>query len=66
MKPTEPRDIRRLFAEGTEIDAALRRAVVAAIERHRREGRPIAVWKDGRATTIPATDPPLPPLPKAG
>ena len=61
MEPAEPPDIRRLFLEGTVIDEALKRAVAAAIERHRLEGRSIAVWQNGRAVMIPPAE-----FPKAG
>jgi hypothetical protein len=34
---------------------ALREAVAQAVEEHRRRGIPLAVWRDGRAVSIPAT-----------
>ncbi len=33
---------------------ALREAVAQAVEEHRRRGVPVAVWRDGRAVSIPA------------
>ena len=33
---------------------ALREAVAQAVEEHRRRGIPLAVWRDGRAVSIPA------------
>jgi hypothetical protein len=34
---------------------ALREAVAGAVEEHRRRGIPLAVWRDGRAVSIPPT-----------
>ena len=33
--------------------AALRDAVARVIEEHRRDGQPLAVWKDGKVVLIP-------------
>ncbi|HRY50776.1 MAG TPA: hypothetical protein P5186_22220 [Candidatus Paceibacterota bacterium] len=35
---------------------ALTDAVAKAVEEHRRRGIPLAVWRDGRAVSIPATE----------
>ena len=35
---------------------ALRAAVAKLIEDHRRRGRPLAIWRDGKAVWIPATE----------
>ena len=35
---------------------ALTEAVAKAVEDHRRHGIPLAVWRDGRAVSIPATE----------
>ena len=31
---------------------ALREAVAEVVEQHRREGRPLAVWRDGKAVLV--------------
>lgn len=36
---------------------ALREAVAEVVEEHRREGRPLAVWQNGKAVLIPAGKP---------
>ena len=41
-------DIAAIFAEGTQIDNALRQAVREAVRRHKLLGNPIAVWRDGK------------------
>ena len=41
-------DIAAIFAEGTQIDDALRQAVREAVRRHKLLGNPIAVWRDGK------------------
>ena len=35
---------------------ALTEAVAKVVEDHRRRGRPLAVWRDGAAVWIPATE----------
>jgi len=47
-------DIDRILADSRLIEAALRRAVRAALERHKRAGNPVATWKDGRVEWITA------------
>jgi hypothetical protein len=37
--------------------AAMRDAVVKVVEEHRREGRPLAVWQDGKALLVPPDGP---------
>lgn len=34
------------------VDAAFRRAVRAALARHKREGNSVAVWRDGKVTLL--------------
>lgn len=35
---------------------ALAEAVAEVVEDHRRRGKPLAVWRDGKAVWIPATE----------
>jgi hypothetical protein len=52
-------DISALFRDGRAIDAALRRAVRAALLEHKRRGESIVVWKDGRVVTLKPDDIPV-------
>jgi hypothetical protein len=45
--------IDELFADGTLIDQALRRAVQEALLSHRQTGHPIVVWQDGKVVWVP-------------
>ena len=45
-------DLDRILADPMLIEAALRRAVRAALERHRRAGNPVATWNEGRVEWI--------------
>ncbi len=36
--------------------AALTHAVAKAVEEHRRRGIPLAIWRDGKAVSIPAAE----------
>lgn len=42
------KDIAAIFAEGTQIDRALRLAVREAVRRHKLLGNPVASWRDGK------------------
>lgn len=37
--------------------AAMQEAVAQVVEKHRREGRPLAVWQDGKAVLVPSRGP---------
>ena len=56
---TEPRDIRRLFEDGTAIDTALAAAARAAVREARLLGRPLVVWQDGRVVELQPDELPL-------
>ena len=49
-----PNRIDRIFADGRLIDEALAAARADAIDRHRRAGVPMVVYKDGRIEHVPA------------
>ena len=40
------------FARRTPIDEAVREAVVEAVREHRRAGRPVGVWRDGKVVEL--------------
>jgi hypothetical protein len=48
MEKSEKKDISRIIAEGTEIDAALKQAVQKAVLQHKLAGNPIVVMQDGK------------------
>lgn len=39
-----------------KIDAGIKQAVSVALEEHRRMGRAVVVWKDGKIVTIPPSE----------
>ena len=47
------KDIEAIFADGTEIDRALKKAVRLAVLEHKRAGNPIAIWQDGQVVWVP-------------
>ncbi len=56
-KTDQPKkSIKELFLEGTAIDEALRKATRQAVLEHKREGLPMAVWKDGVEIWVPAEE----------
>lgn len=54
MKARKKVDIAKAFREGTPIDSALRLAARDAFLRHKRAGRPVVIWKDGRVVRVKA------------
>jgi ABC-type proline/glycine betaine transport system ATPase subunit len=40
-----------------KIDAGVKAAIAHALEEHRRAGRPIAIWKDGKVAIVPVEEP---------
>jgi hypothetical protein len=46
------RDIQKIFAEGSLIDEAMRKAAREALRIHKRAGHPLAIWRDGRVQWI--------------
>jgi hypothetical protein len=47
-----PSAIGELFARRTPIDEAVRDAVVEAVRAHRRAGRAVVIWRDGRVVEL--------------
>ncbi len=41
-----------LIEHGAAVDAAFKRAVRKALAQHKREGNPVAVWRDGKVTLL--------------
>ena len=61
MTADPPKDIGKLFRDGTAIDQALKRAALEAKREHQRLGMPAAAWRDGRVVWVPVeelVDPP--------
>jgi hypothetical protein len=38
---------------GDMADEALRKAVAGVVEKHRKSGEPLAVWRDGKVVRVP-------------
>ena len=53
MKPETAKDISQIFREGKPIDDALNAAVRDAVLRHRQQGQPLAVWRNGQTVWVP-------------
>jgi hypothetical protein len=56
MSAGEPRDVRAIMLDGTAIQRALRESSIKALDRHKRLGNPIVVWRDGKVVWIPADE----------
>ncbi len=52
MKTGKKVDIAKAFEAGTPIDSALRQAAQDAFMRHKRAGRPVVIWQDGRILRV--------------
>lgn len=56
MKARQGSRVGRIFADGHQIDEALRSAVREVIRKHREHNVPVVIWRDGRAAWVPAED----------
>jgi hypothetical protein len=52
MMNREPKDIQKIFREGTLIDEAMNAAVRDAVQLHKEKGLPMVVWRDGKILWI--------------
>ena len=53
MKAEATKDLSRIFVEeGHVIDEALKKGVREALLRHKREGLPVVIYRDGKAVWI--------------
>jgi hypothetical protein len=48
----ETRDIQKIFADGSLIDEAMKKAALEALRIHKRAGHPLAIWRDGRVQWV--------------
>lgn len=57
MKTETPKDIRRIFDEDRQlIDEALKQGVRDAMIRHKKDGLPVVIYRDGKAVSIKPED----------
>jgi hypothetical protein len=50
------RDLLQILREGTLVEKALRTAVRQTILEHKREGLPLALWRDDQVVWVPAEE----------
>jgi hypothetical protein len=56
MRPRQGSRVGQIFADGHQIDEALRSAVREVIRKHRKHNAPVVIWRDGRTAWVPAQD----------
>ncbi len=56
MKADHPKDIGKIFRDGTLIEKAVKEAALEAKRTHQRLGLPAAVWRDGQVVWVPADE----------
>lgn len=56
MSAEQPKNVRAVMLDGTAIRRAQRESWVKTLDRHKRLGNPIVVWRDGRVVWIPAEE----------
>jgi hypothetical protein len=56
MTPDNTSSIERMLADPRSIEKALQKAVQEALLQHKAAGNPVAVWRDGRVTWVPAEE----------
>jgi hypothetical protein len=57
MKARQGSRIGQIFADGRQIDEALRLAARDAIRKHALHDAPVVIWRDGRTAWVPAQEP---------
>ena len=65
MPTKKTKDVAKIFAEGTAIDWALRKAVREALLRHKKLGQSVVVWRDGKVVRVPPEEIPVGPRRRA-
>jgi hypothetical protein len=56
MSTKEPKDVRAIMLDGKAIQQAQRESWIKTLDRHKRLGHPIVVWRDGEVVWIPAAE----------
>jgi len=56
MKARQGSRIGEIFADGRQIDEALRLAARDAIRKHALHDAPVVIWRDGRTAWVPARE----------
>jgi hypothetical protein len=56
MSSKAPKDVRSIMLDGTAIQRAHRASWIKTLDRHKRLGNPIVVWRDGKVVWIPAEE----------
>ena len=54
MKARQGNRVGQIFADGRQIDEALRLAARDAIRKHQLHDAPVVIWRDGRTAWVPA------------
>ena len=56
MASAPPKDISKIFRQRKLIDEALNAAVQEAVLRHKQQGQPLVVWREGKTIWIRAEE----------
>ena len=56
MSTKAPKDLQAIMLDGTAIQRAHRESWIKTLDRHKRLGHPIVVWRDGKVVWIPAAE----------
>jgi hypothetical protein len=62
MNADESKDVRSIMLDGTAVQKALKESWLKTMDRHKRLGNPVVVWRDGRVVWIPAEEIQVPEL----
>ena len=55
-KADPPRDLLTILRDGVLVERALQKAARQAIHEHKKEGLPLAMWRDGKVVWVPAEE----------
>ncbi len=56
MKPDPTKDVAAILEDDALVEEALQRAARQAIEEHKKDGRPLAIWRDDEVVWVSAEE----------
>ncbi len=56
MKPDQTKDVAAVLQDDALVGDALRKAAHQTIQQHKKEGRPLAMWRDHKVVWVPAEE----------
>lgn len=56
MRPDQTKDVATILRDDALVGDALTKAALQTIQQHKKEGRPLAMWRDQKVVWVPAEE----------